>query len=73
VEGMSLEALTPVVRRALGDDQLSVLAGEVRQFDWAAINPITRGLFRISGTARMSSWGHSSVAGGVESCRGPLT
>ena len=55
VESLSLEALTPVVRRALGDDQLSVLTREVSQLDWAAINPITRGLFRISGTARMSS------------------
>jgi hypothetical protein len=55
VEALSVEALLPVVRRALADDQLGVLGREVSQLGWAAINPITRGLFRISGTARRSS------------------
>jgi len=54
VEAVSLEALVPMVRRALADDHLTVLDREVSQLQGAG-NPTTRGLFRISGTARRTS------------------
>src|SRR5829696_7245833 len=54
VEAVSLEALVPIVRRALADDHLTVLDREVSQLQGAG-NPTTRGLFRISGTARGTS------------------
>jgi hypothetical protein len=52
VENLSLEALSPIVRQVLDDDQLLVLDREVSEFALTATNPTTRGLFRIGGTAR---------------------
>jgi hypothetical protein len=55
VEAVSLEALLPMVRRALADDHLTVLDREVSPLPGAQEGGITRGVFRISGTARGSS------------------
>ena len=54
VEAVSLEALSSIVRQLLNDDQLAVLDREVRPFAGAG-SATTRGLFRISGTARLGS------------------
>ena len=55
VEGLSLQALSPIVRRALADDQLTVLDREVSPLPGAQEGGIARGVFRISGSARRSS------------------
>ena len=55
VEGLGLDALAPIVRSALADEQVSVADRHVHQLDWMATNPVTRGLFRLGGTARRSS------------------
>ncbi len=54
VEAVSLEALSPMVRLLLQDDQLVVLDREISQLAGAG-NATTRGLFRISGAARSAA------------------
>jgi hypothetical protein len=54
VEAVSLQRLSPIVRLLLDDDQLAVLDREVSPLAEAG-NATTRGLFRISGIARLGS------------------
>lgn len=54
VEAVSLETLSPIVRQLLNDDQLALLDREVSLLAGAG-NATTRGMFRISGAARLGS------------------
>ena len=45
--------LAPVVRQALRNEEAWPLSWEVESLDWAAVNPATLGLYRLSGRARV--------------------
>ena len=47
--------LAPVVRRALGDEDAWPVGWAVESMGWAAVNPATLGLYRLTGVARVGS------------------
>ena len=55
LEHLTAADLAPVVRRALGEEGARPLSWHVESLGWAAVNPATHGLYRLTGLARVGS------------------
>lgn len=55
LESMTAADLAPVVRRAVGAVSAWPLRWHVESLGWAAVNPATQGLYRLTGVARVGS------------------
>ena len=60
LDGLTAVELAPVVRQALGADGAWPSSWQVQSLGWAAVNPATRGLYRLTGLARVGP--HEDVA-----------
>jgi hypothetical protein len=49
--------LAPVVRRAVGEEDAWPRSWQIESLGWAAVNPATLGLFRLTGSATLGSRG----------------